>query len=315
MVVEGYKAFNSDWTCRSKQYSCPGVFEQDGELKLCKNGIHFCKSIERCFYYYPIEGDIGHIAKVMAIGDVIEDEYSEKCCTNKLVIIEEIPFETIECLKNIGFHNDGFSNYGCENIGNYNFGDWNIGDGNYGILNRGSNNSGRCNIGSGNAGDFNIGNENIGNWNVGGGNSGNCNIGDCNTGDWNVGNKSNGFFNTQPQKIYMFNKPTNLTYEEVQRAYKVLGVLKLKLREWLMTRYNHPYLSRTELDQHPHYFCAALHDGGSFFSCVDMDKIKIEMNKMYHTWFSQKQKEQILALPNFDAEIFKETTGIDVNEA
>lgn len=314
MVVEGYKAFNSDWTCRGKQYSCPGVFEQDGELELCKNGIHFCKSIEKCFYYYPIEDGIGHIAKVIAIGDVIRDEYWDQYCTNKLVIVEEIPFETIECLKNIGLNNDGFSNYDCGNIGNYNFGNWNIGDRNNRLFNRENNNSGRYNIGSGNTGDFNIGNENVGSWNVGDGNSGSYNIGDCNSGDWNIGNNSNGLFNTQPQKIYMFNKPTDLTYEEARQTYKVIGALKFKIKVWLATEYNHPYLSRIELEQHSHYACAAFHDNGSFCSCVDMDKIKEEMNKMYHQMLSQEEKEQILALPNFDAEIFKETTGIDINE-
>ena len=33
------------------------------------------------------------------------------------------------------------------------------------------------------------------------------------------------------------------------------------------------------------------------------------MNKMYHALFTQEEKEQILALPNFDVKIFKETTG------
>lgn len=311
MVVEGYKAFESNWTCRGKQYSCPGVFEQDGELELCKNGIHFCRSIEKCFYYYPPKRD-KHIAKVMAIGDVVGEE--GKCCTNKLVIIEEIPLKRIECLKNIGFCNDGFSNYGDGNVGNYNFGSWNIGDRNVGLLNRGYDNPGRYNVGSGNTGNFNIGDENVGSYNVGGGNSGSHNIGNCNSGDWNIGNNINGLFNTQPQKIYMFNKPTNLTYEEAQQAYKILNTLKLKFREWLIISYNRPYLSRVILEQYPHFSCVAAHGSSSFFSCVDMDKIKEEMNKMYHNWFSQEQKEQILALPNFDAEIFKETTGIDVNE-
>ena len=27
--VKGYKVFNPDWTCRGKQYSCPGNFEED----------------------------------------------------------------------------------------------------------------------------------------------------------------------------------------------------------------------------------------------------------------------------------------------
>ena len=190
MVVEGYKAFNSDWTCLGKQYSCPGIFEEDGELKLCKNGIHFCKSIENCFYYYPLERNI-HIARVIAIGDVIESE--QKCCTNKLVIIEEIPLDTIMCLKNVGFGNKGFSNYGDENIGNYNFDNWNIGDKNNGCSNRGNNNYGNYNIGFCNDGSFNVGNMNCGIWNNGSGNSGSFNVGYENSGSWNIANYSNGF--------------------------------------------------------------------------------------------------------------------------
>jgi hypothetical protein len=27
-IVKGYKVFNSDWTCRDKQYTCPGTFEE-----------------------------------------------------------------------------------------------------------------------------------------------------------------------------------------------------------------------------------------------------------------------------------------------
>ena len=30
--VRGYKVFNPDWTCRGKQYSCPGAFEEDVKL-------------------------------------------------------------------------------------------------------------------------------------------------------------------------------------------------------------------------------------------------------------------------------------------
>lgn len=28
-MVKGYKVFNSDWTCKGKQYTCPGTFEED----------------------------------------------------------------------------------------------------------------------------------------------------------------------------------------------------------------------------------------------------------------------------------------------
>lgn len=42
-IVKGYKVFNSDWTCRDKQYTCPGEFEEDVELDVCHCGLHFCK--------------------------------------------------------------------------------------------------------------------------------------------------------------------------------------------------------------------------------------------------------------------------------
>ena len=36
--VKGYKVFNPDWTCRGKQYSCPGNFEEDVTLSVCNSG-------------------------------------------------------------------------------------------------------------------------------------------------------------------------------------------------------------------------------------------------------------------------------------
>lgn len=301
MVVEGYKAFNSDWTCRSKQYSCPGVFEQEGALELCKNGIHFCKDIEHCFYHYHIDTGI-HIAKVMAIGDVIEGK--TKWCTNKLVVIEEIPLETIECLKNLGLDNLGFQNRGDSNIGSMNSGTCNQGYGNFG----------NGNIGFENYGHFNIGDSNRGCWNIGVGNFGNNNIGDCNSGDWNIGTNSNGFFNTQSPKIYMFNKPTDLTTQDARRRFKILYDLCLEFRNWMMNEYQ-GHMKEEDNRKYLHQVKAIDNDDNITIGYINPDDIKTEMNKMYHTWFSQEQKEQILALPNFDAEIFKETTGIDVNEA
>ena len=301
MVVEGYKAFNSDWTCLGKQYSCPGIFEQNGELKLCKNGIHFCKDIEHCLYYYHIDAGI-HIAKVMAIGDVIEGK--TKCCTNKLVVIEEIPLETIECLKNFGFDNIGFQNRGDNNIGNMNNGD----------CNQGYENSGNSNDGLENTGNFNIGDKNSGNWNIGMRNSGSYNVGNCNSGSWNVGYNCNGFFNTQSPKIYMFNKPTDLTVEEAHICFDILYDLYREFTDWMMKEYEGP-INEEGLKRYLRYIKYPRHNSdGITISYINPGDIKIEMNKMYHTWFSQEQKEQILALPNFDAEIFKETTGIDVNE-
>ena len=71
MVVNGYKVFNSDWTCRDKQYSCPGTFEEDVELDVCHHGMHFCKKAVDCFNYYSFSSS-NRVAEVVAYGEVRE---------------------------------------------------------------------------------------------------------------------------------------------------------------------------------------------------------------------------------------------------
>ena len=43
-AVKGFKVFKSDWTCRNKQYTCPGKFEEEGEIEVCGHGMHFCEN-------------------------------------------------------------------------------------------------------------------------------------------------------------------------------------------------------------------------------------------------------------------------------
>ena len=50
--VKGYKVFNPDWTCRNKQYTCPGEFEENVLLDVCHSGMHFCERAADCFNYY-----------------------------------------------------------------------------------------------------------------------------------------------------------------------------------------------------------------------------------------------------------------------
>ncbi len=88
-IVKGYKVFNPDWTCRGKQYTCPGEFEEEGNLKICGHGMHFCKKAVDCFYYYSFNSK-NKVAEVIAYGNVIEN--GNKCCTNKLKIVREIPW-------------------------------------------------------------------------------------------------------------------------------------------------------------------------------------------------------------------------------
>lgn len=276
MSIEGYKIFNSDWTCRNKQYSCPGYFEEDVVPKVCVRGIHFFTDIEAYLKLYPLRKDM-RIAKVIAIGDIDKGLFTVRC-TNKIFIVEEIPIEVVmEKLNpgggsNMGINNFGVKNYGKNNIGNNNYGNNNIGDGNKGHYNVGS---------------LNTGNHNTGNYNIGYDNSGNCNIGNNNTGNCNKTSYSTGYFNTEEQPIYMFNKPTKL------RPFMIHELEGMELVQRLMTCYDlYSYYNKNTIYSS---YCKKLR------------------NKAWHCTFTEKQKEAVLSLPNFDAEIFKEITGIDID--
>lgn len=285
-IIEGYKVFNSDWTCRDKQYSCPGYFEEDVAPEVCIKGMHFFTNIEFYFRFFPLKKDV-HIAKVIAVGDIDEGWFTN-CCTNKIFIIEEIPLKTIMGKLNPGGGaNIGYANIGEGNCGNNNIGDNNRGNNNIGINNCGNYNSGNSNEGYYNVGSFNMGYYNTGDHNIGCNNSGYCNIGDYNTGSYNEISYSTGFFNTKEQPIYMFNKPTKLS------SFMIYELEGMELVHQLMTLYNIDfYYNKNAICSS---YCRKLR------------------NKVWHCGFTEKQREAVLSLPNFDAEIFREITGININ--
>ena len=174
-VVKGFKVFNPDWTCKNKQYGCPGRFEEDVTPSVCNEGMHFCKKAADCFNYYRFDPE-NKVAEVVAYGTVAED--GDKCCTDKLEIVREIPWAEVLEIVNMGKGCTGLCNSGNCNSGNWNSGDWNSGNRNSGNRNSGNRNSGNRNSGDCNSGDCNSGNSNSGD-----SNSGNCNSGNCNSGD------------------------------------------------------------------------------------------------------------------------------------
>ena len=130
MSVKGYKVFNPDWTCKGKQYTCPGTFEEDVNPSVCNVGMHFCKNAADCFRYYGFDPN-NHVAEVIAHGTVAECE--NKCATNKLEIVREIPWAEVLEIVNTGKActgrcNSGNRNSGNRNSGNWNSGNWNSGD-------------------------------------------------------------------------------------------------------------------------------------------------------------------------------------------
>ena len=248
-MVKGYKVFNPDWTCKGKQYTCPGTFEEDVNPSVCNVGMHFCKNAADCFRYYDFDPN-NHVAEVIAHGTVAEGE--DKCATNKLEIVREIPWaEVLE------------------------------------IVNTGKACTGRCN-----SGNRNSGNRNSGDWNSG----------NRNSGDWNKTSFSNGCFNTVSPKIYMFNKPTDWTLEHwlnCRARYLLNQIADCPLEYvWFDS------MTDEEKAAHPE----AKTTGGYLKERTTTDNAR-----KWWAGLSADDRNIIFSLPNFDAAIFKEITGIDVD--
>ena len=153
MSVKGYKVFRPDWSCspngNTKQYTCPGKFEEEGELDVCGHGMHFCQTAADCFNYYDFDSN-NKVAEVIAYGEVQTE--GDKSCTDKLEIVREIPWDEVLRIVNIGKNCTGRCNTGDCNTGNRNTGD----------CNTGNRNTGDCNTGDCNTGDWNSCNQSTG---------------------------------------------------------------------------------------------------------------------------------------------------------
>ena len=238
-VVKGFKVFNPDWTCspngNTKQYTCPGKFEEDITPIRCGRGMHFCKKAADCFNYYNFNPE-NKVAEVIAYGDIAEE--GDKCCTNKLEIVREIPWAELLEIVNSG--------KGCTGL---------------------------------------------------------CNSGDWNSGDWNKCSFSNGCFNTTSPKIYLFNKPSEWTYEDWlnSEARYLLNQIPGDVLEyiWLSD------MTDEEKAAHPE-----AETTGGYLKVLDNSECAV----IWWSGLSDRQKAIITAIPNFDKAIFKEITGIDVDE-
>ena len=302
-TVHGFKVFNPDWTCspngNTKQYACPGKFEEEGELNICGHGMHFCQIAADCFNYYSFDSS-NKVAEVIAYGDVRTD--GNKSCTDKLEIVREITWDEVLRIVNIGKNCTGYCNTGDCNIGDYNTGNRNTGNCNTGGCNTGDYNTGGYNTGNYNIGGYNTGNYNTGYRNTGDRNTGNCNTGDWNTGDWNKSSFNTGCFNTEEQKIMLFNKPSSMTYCEWidSDARDLLNQIPKNVVEWVYGE----NMTDTEKAAHPTYETT-----GGYLKVLD----ESECGQLWWNGLSDHQKNIIKAIPNFDADIFFQCTGIRTN--
>ncbi|GAA0382451.1 DUF7666 domain-containing protein [Paenibacillus motobuensis] len=158
----------------------------------------------------------------------------------------------------------------------------NLGRGNTGLGNSGYYNSGNRNSGYYNSGDSNSGNRNSGYYNSGDSNSGYYNSGDSNSGYYNSGdfnscNYSSGVFCSIEPEFLLFNKPSPISRDEFR--YSEVGYICRRLR------------------------------------VTDDEGNRIDYQQAWaNLWESLSNHEKIIvqSIPNFDADVFEEITGIQV---
>ena len=324
MSIKGFKVFNPDWTCRGFQYKVGETFVHNGNIEMCGAGFHFCQKASDCFNYYNFNSQ-NKVAEVEALGLVETQE--DKSVTDKIKIIREIEWSELltivndgkNCtgLGNTGDWNTGDWNTGSRNTGSRNTGSRNTGDRNTGDWNTGSRNTGDCNTGSRNTGDWNTGDRNTGDWNTGDRNTGDWNTGSCNTGDWNTGsrntgdwntgdwnstNYSTGFFNSVEQNIFLFNKPTSMSRDEIH-SLKGIQILNWNFENsWWIYSVN---MSDDEKKSNPKYETT-----GGYLKTVDF---KTACKMMWEN-LSENERQEVMKLPNFDSNIFYEITGIIISK-
>ena len=314
MSIKGFKVFNSDWTCRGFQYKVGETFIHNGNIEMCGAGFHFCQKASDCFNYYNFNSQ-NKVAEVEALGLVETQE--DKSVTDKIKIIRQIEWSELLTIVNdgknctglgntgdwntgdwnTGSRNTGDWNTGSRNTGSRNTGDWNTGSRNTGDCNTGDWNTGDCNTGSRNTGSRNTGSRNTGDWNTG-----SRNTGDWNTGDWNSTNYSTGFFNSVEQNIFLFNKPTSMSRDEIH-SLKGIQILNWNFENsWWIYSVN---MSDDEKKSNPKYETT-----GGYLKTVDF---KTACKMMWEN-LSENERQEVMKLPNFDSNIFYEITGIIISK-
>ena len=249
-----------------------------------------------CLSYYSFDPD-NKVAKVIALGEIDEKLDDSKCCTNKIQIVEEISWEDVLRMVNLGEGNAGLCNSGDYNTGHRNTGGYNTGN-----KNTGNYNTGDWNTGSFNAGNWNTGYRNTGDYNTGNWNTGSCNTGNWNTGDYNIIDASSGCFCTEHQKILIFDKSSNWTIKDWfnSDARYILDSIPNNIVEWIYES----DMTDIEKEKNPTYKTT-----GGYLKILD----KSEAAQVWWDGLDTTDKNIIKSIPNFDAGKFQKCTGIKVD--
>lgn len=141
-------------------------------------------------------------------------------------------------------------------------------------------------------------NKNTGLFNSGDFNSGDRNSGDFNSGIFNSCDYSNGVFCSKSPKINIFNVPTNMTMREFVNSKYYVAIIS---SDFILTEWINYAKEEMEKDESKNLI-------GGYLKTYSYQ----EACKNWWENMTEENREIIMSMPNFDAEIFKEITGIEV---
>ena len=92
--MKGYKAFNSDLTCRGYQFTMDKTHTFDGKPVLCKHGFHFCTTLEDIVKYYSDKSM--RVFEIEAGGIITdaEDDCSKRACS-EIKLVKELSLDEV----------------------------------------------------------------------------------------------------------------------------------------------------------------------------------------------------------------------------
>ena len=88
MAIKSYKGFDKNLRCRDFQYKIGGIYEMDGEIKVCNRGFHACESPFDVFDYYTMIDS--RFCEVEQDGNISREDRGTKICSSKIKIKAEL---------------------------------------------------------------------------------------------------------------------------------------------------------------------------------------------------------------------------------
>nr|DAY39123.1 MAG TPA: hypothetical protein [Caudoviricetes sp.] len=88
MAIKSYKGFDKNLRCRGFQYKIGGIYEMDGEIKVCSRGFHACESPFDVFDHYTMIDS--RFCEVEQDGNISKEDRGTKICSSKIKIKAEL---------------------------------------------------------------------------------------------------------------------------------------------------------------------------------------------------------------------------------